>query len=322
MDRSVQQTDFDALSYKMAAISKGYLPSVQQTATCCYKNYKETHLEYCNTLKKLNRRAYSRVHNACRSLLPVMNYGTYLRTESVDVELHKFLERYGERAQVVNLGCGSDLRMLMIMDAFENVRYVDIDFQASVKLKKDVLIINERLKQQIKVGDGFSEDRIVTDRYVLVPGDLRNGAEICSLLKEFTSRDVPTIIITECVLCYLSDDSSKNIIDVVISFYEHGEWISYDPIGGADNNDRFGIIMQANLRESRRLEMPTLMMYNSKETYASRFPYNSSIKTMWEYYESDISSKEKQRLKTLQFLDELEELEILLSHYIILITSW
>lgn len=109
-----------------------------------------------------------------------------------------------------------------------------------------------------------------------------------------------------------------------MSKFSHGLWISYDPIGGSQPNDRFGAIMQSNLKESRNLEMPTLMTYNSKEKYASRWSAapNVVVNDMWEIFNAQIPESERKRLRSLQFLDELEELKVMQTHYILMKAQW
>ncbi|AGO12653.1 AaceriADR178Wp [[Ashbya] aceris (nom. inval.)] len=325
MDRAVQQTDYDALSCRMAAISRGYLPSQRQIEQCGYEGYTEVHVEYCNLLRRFSRRLYSRVQKACTTLLPVMNYGTFLRTVSVDMELEKYVAGCGGRAQVVNLGCGSDLRMCMLLERYPESHYVDVDFAETVKLKREVLLQSTELCRRIgAISTSSGEDGcdLHTARYRLLSSDLRDVDALHALLQKHTNADLPTVVITECVLCYLPREAAQALIKEVSGFYKSGTWISYDPIGGGQREDRFGSIMQSNLREFRQLELPTLMEFNSKEKYSARFPAPSKIQTMWEYYTADITEDEKRKLKTLQFLDEVEELEILLSHYVILVTSW
>ena len=138
----------------------------------------------------------------------------------------------------------------------------------------------------------------------------------------YTDPQIPTVVLTECVLCYLSDADASSLISVITSCFSEGCWISYDPIGGSDSKDRFGSIMQENLMESRQLSMPTLMVYNSKDKYMRRFPGDCQIMTMWEYYQTCLDEAERQRLKTLQFLDEIEELQVIFSHYVISTAKW
>ncbi|EDO18916.1 hypothetical protein Kpol_1023p87 [Vanderwaltozyma polyspora DSM 70294] len=330
MERIVQQTDLDALSCKMAAVSKGYLPSKElQENVCGFSDYKTIHLEYFKSImKNLGRRAQGQINRSLQSSFPVMNYGTYLRTISIDMVLHDYISNHNDDGfiQIVNLGCGSDLRMIPLLSIYPNMSYIDIDYEPTIKLKGNLLGNSE-----------FFGKVLPADRYRLLSCDLSKHDEVINLLKEVTDLTKPTIFITECALCYLKDDDAQLLINSLISTYRKaGLWISYDPIGGGgegpdgkdDKNDRFGKIMQSNLRETRSLEMPTLLKYRNKDSYSSRFKQlpdvniDVRIQNLWEYFTKNISDEEKQRLKGLQFLDEIEELQVMQSHYVLLSAQW
>lgn len=333
MEKVVQQTDFDAYSCKLAAISKGYLPSPSlQVEECNYLHYGDIHMAYLKTLKTLiGRRSQGQINRALQSSFPVMNYGTYLRTVSIDRVLNEYIKKnqFGN-VQVVNLGCGSDLRMIPLLNNYENLVYVDVDYQDSIKLKSDTLWNNKELQELLKLNEP-NEAFTYSERYKLVSCDLKNVQQVIKCLKSVTSTDVPTIFITECALCYLSDKESQQLINMILQTYiNKGYWISYDPIGGSENvnNDRFGKIMLSNLKESRQLEMPTLMKYYSKDLYLSRWlenkniSVNTKIEDMWEVFNGQVPQYEKNRLKGLQFLDEVEELKVMQTHYVLLRAQW
>lgn len=328
MERIIQQTDYDALSCKLAAISAGYLPSstLQRLPVDLAKQYTQWHREFLLTLKKFSRRAFGKVDQAMRSSFPVMNYGTYLRTVGIDVAILDFLGA-NERVQVVNLGCGSDLRMLPLLMMFPQLKCVDIDYSDSVHLKNKILRENGTLRNALGLSEesaGSSPILVDQERYKLVACDLNDILETSHLLNTCTDDDIPTIIISECLLCYMHEKESQLLIQTVSAKYAHGLWISYDPIGGSQPNDRFGTIMQSNLKESRNLEMPTLMTYNSKEKYALRWSMTSNviINDMWEVLNTQIPETERKRLRSLQFLDELEELKVMQTHYILMKAQW
>ncbi|CAI4056426.1 hypothetical protein SUVC_02G5440 [Saccharomyces uvarum] len=328
MERIIQQTDYDALSCKLAAISAGYLPSstLQRLPVDLAKQYTQWHREFLLTLKKFSRRAFGKVDQAMRSSFPVMNYGTYLRTVGIDVAILDFLGA-NERVQVVNLGCGSDLRMLPLLMMFPQLKCVDIDYSDSVHLKNKILRENGTLRNALGLSEdsaGSSPILVDQERYKLVACDLNDILETSRLLNTCTDDDIPTIIISECLLCYMHEKESQLLIQTISAKYAHGLWISYDPIGGSQPNDRFGTIMQSNLKESRNLEMPTLMTYNSKEKYASRWSMASNviINDMWEVLNTQIPETERKRLRSLQFLDELEELKVMQTHYILMKAQW
>lgn len=325
MERIVQQTDYDALSCRVSAINKGYLPSpCYQLEKCRYLGYKEIHLEYLNGLRQVSRRIYGKVTRTLQSSYPVMNYGTYLRTVSIDMELNEILSKIGkeQRVQIIDLGSGSDLRMIPLLHNYPNLKFIDVDYAESTKVKSKVLWGTPSLRELLKLQEPQVDQLVRSDIYELLSCDLNDLDETCAKLDKVTDVNIPTIIITECVLCYMTQDTSQRLIDRLTNMYKFGYWISYDPIGGAHENDRFGTIMQANLRDSRSLEMPTLMIFNSKEKYADRFaPLQTSIQNMWEIF-SRIPQDETKRLKSLQFLDELEELKVMQTHYVFCRVHW
>ncbi|SCV01131.1 LAME_0G14246g1_1 [Lachancea meyersii CBS 8951] len=327
MDRAVQQTDYDAFSCKISAINKKYLPCQKELEFCEMKGFSELHMAYVHRLKSLNKRAFGKVQRAVQSGLPLMNYGTYLRTVAIDVECKSFLQNAASnsKVQVLNLGCGSDLRMIYFLEQYPHLRWIDLDFAESVSLKAKILRTEEQLKKVVGELRDASETEYVSDRYFLKSCNLNNIEKVLELLTEITDPEVPTLIITECVLCYMDLPKSQALIHKLISLYKSGTWISYDPIGGDDVNDKFGSIMQTNLRESRQLELPTLMVFNSTKKYAQRFEEvskSTEIETMWQYYVRQVTQEEKNRLKSLQFLDEIEELQLIFSHYVLLKSSW
>ncbi|SCU95031.1 LADA_0G12992g1_1 [Lachancea dasiensis] len=328
MDRAVQQTDYDAFSCKISAIAKKYLPCQKQLELREFSDYPELHMAYAQSLKNLSRRAYGKVQKAVQSSMPLMNYGTYVRTVAVDIAIEQYINGLpkGSKVQVLNLGCGSDLRMINFMSRYPQLRWIDLDFRESVHLKAKILNSDDRFRQRLGFPAGdLSEEDYVSGRYVLHSCNLNLIEDVLEIIQEHTDPDVPTLVLTECVLCYMKFKPSQVLIDEVMSLYQTGMWLSYDPIGGETSTDRFGSIMQSNLRESRQLDLPTLMVFNSATKYAQRFKSNATstdIRTMWQYYQTETIPQEKQRLKSLQFLDEIEELEIILSHYVLLKAFW
>lgn len=282
-------------------------------------------MEFLRALKGVSMRIYSKVNRVVKTSFPVMNYGTYLRTVAIDIALNDCLNSIGKdnKAQVINLGCGSDLRMIPLLQNFPNLTYIDVDYDTSIDIKSRVLWNSEGLKDVLQLRRDVATGEVSAKRYKLLSSDLNCLDDTMNKLESLTSKDCPTVIITECLLCYMRQEESQNLIESIMKFYKSGTWIAYDPIGGSEPQDRFGLVMQANLKESRNLEMPTLMIYNSKEKYASRFPSpSSSAVDMWEILSNRISIDENKRLRSLQFLDEIEELKVMQKHYVLLNASW
>lgn len=333
--QSIQQTDFDAFSAKLSCISKGYLPTNNQALINpiekwdqFYQDYQSLYFEYLYTIKTSTsngKRLFSKIKNSIQSSQPVMNYGTYLRTLSIDIPLLQYLNAISidKQCQIVNLGCGSDLRCLQILNnknIFPQViKYIDLDFKQSIELKQSIL---ESISSS-------SNPFIPTDmtwggRFEAVASDLNDLDNTLSILKSKLDVKIPTIFITECTLCYIKEKESQDLIDSIATIFDSGLWISYDPIGGVNNDDRFGIIMKENLLMSRNLDLPTLLIYNSKESYSNRWKNYKDVKiqSMWDFSNSHLHPMELKRLQSLQFLDEFEELRIMQNHYVTMNAQW
>lgn len=322
--QTVQQTDYDAFSSKLACLSKGYLPPNEQSLitpikgfVSIYQGYKDLHLQYFQALKGEfgGRRLASKINRSIQNSQPVMNYGTYLRTLSIDIPLLSYINEIApsEQCQIVNLGCGSDLRCSQFVDKGEFpqvMKYIDLDFKQSIEFKQSVL-------QKLPQGPS-------NDIYEAVSCDLNNIDETMSVLTKLLKADIPTVFITECALCYMPQEESQILIDSIRKTFNTGVWLSYDPIGGDEPNDRFGKIMKDNLLMSRNLDLPTLLIFNSKDTYSNRWSQYEqvTIQNMWDFLQSTISPIEQKRLQSVQFLDEIEELRIMQSHYVTMKAQW
>lgn len=379
MDLIIQQTDYDALSSKLASIQKRYLPpgplvvakttgTGNETSTTegthlsndqvvqFYRDITQIYSDYYHALKTQSRRVFGKINKAIDSSFPVMNYGTYLRTLAIDTSILNFIKKNltsgqtHREFQIVNLGAGSDLRMAQYLSMFNStetpddspqlLKFVDLDFKPAVDLKREIL---ERINTGTQLADYLSDPR-----YALLACDLRDSKATLDTLRLSAGLDpqIPTIFISECVLCYMTQQDSQNLIDDIVREYSGGSnsenseetrylWVSYDPIGGEAADDKFGKIMRANLLESRNLDMPTLLTFNSKQSYSGRWNgpdsnnnnnnrvhVETDIVDMWEFLNTVVSNVEQRRLQGLQFLDEVEELKIMQSHYVLLNARW
>ena len=333
MERIIQQTDYDAFASKLCAINFNYLPPVSgalkgtmdDKLQSFYQNMNFLHQEYYHALKEENRNVYGKINRMMRNPFPVMNYGTYLRTLAIDSSIIKFIDTelpsQETNFQIVNFGSGSDLRFIQYLENYGHriSKFIDLDFKDAINLKRKVLNKSKPLDQFMHK---------YNDQFIMLEGDLKNITETMEQLQNNLDLTVPTIFITECVLCYIKQDDSQNLISQIMNKFKTGFWVSYDPIGGSDPNDKFGTIMKRNLLESRNLDMPTLLIYNSKQNYPSRWRIDNrdsisiNIRDMWDFLSQSITDKEQKRLRSAQFLDEIEELKIMQSHYVILNTAW
>lgn len=100
-----------------------------------------------------------------------------------------------------------------------------------------------------------------SSRYHLLPCDLRNSpADIFpGLFKEYLSPALPTLLLFECVLVYMSPEASSNLIQWFVDFFSPSPRTpSSGTLGCAvyemfGLEDAFGQVMMNNLRVSHPL---------------------------------------------------------------------
>ena len=208
--------------------------------------------------------------------------------------------------------------------------YHEIDFKENAirkvgKIKKETLLAGG-----IRTPSSFGgypelsdEPSSVADGpyYHVHPVDLRTLDAFNDPPRIFHKIDkyLPTLIISECCLCYLTPAAADT---VTLYFTKHFfpestplGMIIYEPI---KPDDAFGKTMVSNLA-ARGIVLQTLRKYGSLEAQAERFKsygFTGSrgfdINKLWE---KAIDAAEKERVAGLEMLDEVEEWELLASHY-------
>lgn len=278
----------------------------------------------------------------------VLCVGTYCRTTAIDMLVNRFLsiandtgDTNGQRQkkQIISLGAGTDTRYFRLRKAgkTKDLIYHEIDFPDVARLKHTTVRKNsilqdpneELFKEEVEGGDstwGFrthpttptgstscSNNEI---KYIFHPLDLRSLPTIplSSFLGMNTSN--PTLLISECCLCYLPVQTTSLIIQHFRSSISDLGIVLYEPIGP---DDAFGQMMKSNLK-ARGLSMPTVSVFGTLESQTERLGaagFTSGaeaidIEGVWEIW---VSEEEKGRVDALEGLDEVEEWVVLARHY-------
>ena len=315
-DKVVQQTDQDASVSRLSAVEAGYLD--------------DPFAKYF-VLGEGQRR------------FPIINRGTYIRTTAIDNLVTQFLSKNpAEEKQIISLGAGSDTRFFRLMSRktvphgsgilqSPNVIYHEIDFQANTIQKLHSIQKFNELCGHIGSPTTFSHstnpselydlDTLHADQYHVHPLDLRDldASRPTPRSFRFINNAIPTLIISECCLCYLPPAAADT---VALYFTKHlfpnstpVALILYEPI---HPNDPFGKTMVSNLA-ARGIVLQTLKKYGSLEAQAARMKSyglkdtgGASVKDLWG---KGVEAKEKERVAGLEMVDELEEWELLAGHY-------
>jgi len=173
-----------------------------------------------------------------------------------------------------------------------------------------------------------------SSQYYLLPGDIRQPPRETLEPMLFSPRDngqssildpsLPTLLLFECVLVYMSPSSSSRLLEWFVQINKRTQsgalgCIVYEMFG---LDDAFGRVMVANLRE-RQIYLPGAQPYPTSESLLNRFLQTgfsaARALTLKEIRKSYITPEELERISRLEFLDETEELDLVLAHYAI---SW
>ncbi|PBP27112.1 leucine carboxyl methyltransferase [Diplocarpon rosae] len=320
-DLAIQSTDTDAAVSRLSAVSLGYL-----------EDPFASHFVSGNGTRRM----------------PIINRGTYTRTTALDILINAFLTQddpaHPQTKQVISLGAGTDTRYFRLRskNKHHHLIYHEFDFP-SVSTTKLRTVSSSSLfgnsddeelfpgikapasrlpEQDVEWGISKARRLIPEVTYCCHPMDLRNlpllkgPQEILGL-----RTDVPTLIISECCLCYLDVDTSRDVVKWFADRIPSLGIVLYEPIGV---DDSFGQVMVSNL-SSRGITMPTLQQYKTLADQKARLlelglngngedggQEAETIENIWQNW---VPSSEKERVDRLEGLDEVEEWQMLARHY-------
>lgn len=325
-DKVIRSTDLDALSCRLNCNEKGYFippdPHIEKLVAS-YSKY----LQFCQGYTNLSAVRTFRLAFSERKF-PLINRGTYIRTQLISLILDQFVEKYG-KCQIISMGGGSDTRCFKYLA--KNVKYVEIDYPETTRIKKLTILNNEELKAIVgtdEKGDVENKEQFAamdadlhTENYHLMGFDLRDLKMGCGVFN-YIDTTIPTLVLSECVLCYCEPIENERIISTWIELFQQNLMLIlvYEPIS---LNDGFGTQMSENLlkRGINLLtfnEFPTL---DSKKQFLTKLGMvnvkTTNISGIGGYDSEDswFGQTENSRVNSLELIDEVEEIKLLLLHY-------
>lgn len=306
---AVRATDADALLSRLSACRAGYLPPDA----------------YADML---------RGHAEAPHRPPIINIGTYLRASEVDAHVQHFIETGAcghpytpaPRVQIVSLGAGSDTRFWRLRHA-RLARYVELDFPSTTSQKAAAIHAHPTLRHALEDAR-VTADGLVSSPYVLLGIDIRTLPHgTWQRVATYLDPALPTLLLCECVLAYMDIEVANAALRACLATLPCASILSYDMCISSDTPHaaptRFGQVMLQNLA-ARQLTLPGARGCTSTAAYVERFQHLAgsashlechayTLRESWHQLESE----ERRRVSMLERLDEVEELEMLLSHYCI-----
>ncbi len=263
---------------------------------------------------------------------PIINRGTFARVEVVRQLVDSFVSdccALGIRAQIISFGAGYDTLPFRIFDTNTHptgITYVELDFHTVTKTKAQLISFVKRISTLFDTVDRFANETGLlastnsnSNHYALHECDLRN---IDSVRDAFSvchvDYAVPTLFLTECVLMYLRPTDSDALLSFVAStFTAPHQFINYEPIRPFD---AFGSQMVSNIAK-RGSPLLGITDYPDEKTQRGRFRKHG-----WDHvhavnmrvaFDAMFTFADKMKLNRHQVLDELEEWNMIMEHYVI-----
>jgi len=357
-DRAVISTADDAVLAKLSCVEKGY--------------YQDAFIHsMAKGVKGANSKSYGSAggRNSSSSMEPIIRKGTHARVCAVDKAISAFLSLQLEedtsnakgRRQVVILGAGRDTTYLRYRFGYQKgfeenqVDWFEVDHPFVIEQKAHTWLCNSapagyKYNSEMNVATGVSYRASFSSQgasdandstYHLICHDLRSPPS--SLFEKLSDpfhgydRSIPTIFVMECVIMYLPDEASRNLLRYLAGNGAEADQSNqvdsfvtiamYDPI---PNNDRFGQVMLNNLQkrgitgqthedgerhEQLSLERtPTLSDHLAKLNKCG-FDIAVGCHMMDAYDYGIVSIDDRRRAARCEMLDELEEFVLLMRHY-------
>jgi hypothetical protein len=160
---------------------------------------------------------------------------------------------------------------------------------------------------------GFYTNKEKRNGYVFHPINLR---ELPNKIEGVL--DIPTLLISECCLCYFEDEEADGIVEFFSKQIKDLGILIYEP---TNPGTTFGKTMAANLA-TRGIDMPCLQVYCSIDAQMQRLldlgftqqRFAAHVDWLWDNW---VDGAEKARINTREMLDEVEEWKLLASHYLV-----
>ncbi len=338
-DLAIQLTDTDAAVSRLSAVSLGYLDDP----------YAQLFVTGAGTrrLPIINRGSlHHDLWNPSFAPPNAQCTGTYTRTTALDILINAFLSHpdpsQPQTKQIISLGAGTDTRYFRLrsQNKHHNLIYHEFDFPSVSETKRRIVLGNILLAkcndnealfpdpqnlsaisdQAAEWGFTQSRDGVSGTVYCCHAFDLRQLPQTQAPIRGLRT-DIPTLIISECCLCYLEVDNSRDVVKWFADKIPSLGIVLYEPIGV---DDSFGQMMVANLAV-RNITMPSLRLYKTLSDQKARLAElgfkqaevgaGQEAETMEKIWEQWIPAAEKERVDSLEGLDEVEEWQMLARHY-------
>ncbi|CAM9216742.1 unnamed protein product [Pylaiella littoralis] len=163
---------------------------------------------------------------------------------------------------------------------------------------------------------------LANDSYKLVGADLRDSAALEeALISAGADFSAPTIFLAECVLVYMEPAESAALLQWCGSIFRDSLVAAYEM---TSPHDAFGKMMKQNIQRMGCL-LPGFEPYPSLLSQEERFKlagWDAARATdMLSVFQNFLDPGEVRRITKIEMLDEVEEWELIMRHYCLVVAA-
>lgn len=324
----IMKTADDAVRVKAAAVHTGYYDDPYVDAFATTKSIRPVHV--------------------------IIKRGTFARVKCVERVIRSFMFEVLQQddiPQVVLLGAGKDTALFRLRDMFsqEPFRWYEVDQEEMIRQKMHIVRANPDLFHSSGVSQLETGGDSAKEIYRLSQNNHNDDDDDCTWNAHFIVHDfiqdtptalttalvercgldpkAPTLIITECVQMYLPVHAVDALLKSFLSnpIFKDVGLCSYEPIL---QSDAFGHVMETNLRKAHLLTEDAACVLVQRRTIpelSKAFQLAGAVQgvacNMNTAYESVLIKSQRERARTCEFLDELEEWNLIMKHYCLIVAT-
>jgi len=234
-------------------------------------------------------------------------------------------------AQIVALGAGSDTTFFRMRKAGTlPSKYVEVDLRDVVMKKFKIIYENADVRDEL----GLEQEQLKTmleklktnpnepvvligPHYCLADVDITKVDDLEGLLKRIPGLDfsLPTIFVSECVLCYVEPRFSDGLLKWIVETFPNAAFTSYEQILP---EDAFGKTMLGHF-EARGCPLKSIETYPDVERQEKRYKAQGwsqvEVLDMNDVYYKCLDKETLTKAEKLEIFDEFEEWHLMSAHY-------
>jgi O-methyltransferase involved in polyketide biosynthesis len=246
----------------------------------------------------------------------ILNRGYWIRRDFFQRVSEEFVRRKRD-CQIVSLGSGLDTLGFHLLKTFpgSSFKFFEVDQIDTIHRKTSVIRKTKKILQLIGDSEESSESIPVnTKNYQLSSFDLESREIQSHFQKIGIDFYKPTLFIVECVLVYLTPATVESTINQIQSLFKNLQIADYEIF---NFETPFAEVLKRNFRQ-QNIDILGERVFLNKNTIDKLYKENHlevELLSVREYYDSCISTKEKERVNKLEWLDEYEEFNLICGQY-------